>query len=183
MIVTLGGPPGSGTSTLAKILKESLQLSYEYAGAVFRQTAKDLKMTLVEFGQYAVEHPEIDKDLDDKMIAYAKDGQCLLEGRMIGALVHKNKINAFKIWLTASIETRAKRLETRDNLDYETSIKKNKQRDECDRQRYLSIYNIDPNISTCYDLNLNSDELSPEQLAEIVIQNINNQNKKENTNE
>jgi cytidylate kinase len=57
MLLTLGGPPGSGTSTLANLLKDTLKLEYVYAGAVFRKMAKDLKMSLEDFGEHATKTP------------------------------------------------------------------------------------------------------------------------------
>ena len=174
MILTLGGPPGSGTSTLANLLKDKLNLHYEYAGAVFRKMAKEKKMALEDFGEYVTKHPEIDKELDEKMIAFAKSkGNHLLEGRMVGALVAKENIPALKIWLDASPETRAKRLTVRDNFTYDEAIQKMTRRDDCDRKRYLDLYGIDPAVSGCYDLKLTSDNLLPEQLAEIIISYIN----------
>lgn len=174
MLLTLGGPPGSGTSTLANLLKDQLNLHYEYAGAVFRKMAKEIKMSLEDFGEYATKHPEIDKELDDKMIAIAKTkGNHLLEGRMVGVLIHKEKIPALKIWLDASAETRAKRLVVRDKFTYEEAIQKMTRRDECDRKRYLDLYGIDPAVSSCYDLKLNSDNLLPDQLAKVITSYIN----------
>lgn len=174
-LLTLGGPPGSGTSTLANLLKDTMQLQYVYAGAVFRKMAKDMKMSLEDFGEYATKHPEIDKELDAKMIALAKtEGNYLLEGRMVGALVFKEKIPSVKIWLEASMEIRAKRLTVRDKFTYEEAIQKMTKRDECDRKRYLDLYGIDPATSSCYDLKLNSDNLLPEQLATVITSFINN---------
>lgn len=174
MIITLGGPPGSGTSTLARLLKEKLSLQYEYAGSIFRKTAKEMKMSLEEFGKYAEKHPEIDIELDNKMLNYAKiDGNHLLEGRMTGVLFHRENIPAFKIWVDASAETRAKRLVDRDGFTYEEAIAKMTKRDECDRKRYMELYKLDPATSNCYDLVLNSENLLPEQLAEIICNKLN----------
>ncbi len=173
MIITLGGPPGSGTSTLAKLLKEKLNLKYEYAGSIFRKTAKELNMSLENFGKYAEQHPEVDIELDNKMLSFAEvEGNHLLEGRMTGVLFHREKIPAFKIWVDASVETRAKRLVVRDGFTYEEAVSKMTERDECDRKRYLELYHLDPATSTCYDLVLNSENLLPEQLAEIICDRL-----------
>lgn len=174
MLLTIGGPPGSGTSTLANMLKDKLNLHYEYAGAVFRKMAKEKKMSLEEFGEYATAHPEIDRELDDKMITIAKTpGNHLLEGRMVGALVSRKNIPSVKIWVDASLDIRAKRLMVRDHFAYDEAIQKMTRRDECDKKRYLDLYSIDPATDNCYDLKLMSDNLLPEQLAEIIISFVN----------
>ena len=57
MLLTLGGPPGSGTSTLANLLKDKLSLHYEYAGAVFRKMAKEKKNDFRRFWRIRYETP------------------------------------------------------------------------------------------------------------------------------
>lgn len=174
MLITIGGPSGSGKSTLAKMLKDKLKLQYEYAGALFRKMAENMNMSVEAFGEYAAKHPEIDRELDTKMVGIAKKASNhLLEGRMIGALVCKANVPAFKIWLDASIEVRAQRLTVREHYSHAEAIEKIAQRDECDTNRYLDIYGIDPSKANCYDLTLASDKLSPEQLVEIIMGHLN----------
>ena len=53
MIITLGGLPGSGTSTVAKKLADILQLEIVSAGNMFRDMAKEMGISLVELGKMA----------------------------------------------------------------------------------------------------------------------------------
>ena len=48
VVVTVGGPPGSGTSTLCRLLEEALDLKYIYAGQLFRDKAASMGLTLAD---------------------------------------------------------------------------------------------------------------------------------------
>ena len=66
--ITIGGLPGSGTTTVAKLLKKKLRLPYKYAGKIFRHMAEEHGMELLEFERHCEEHPELDKKLDKILI-------------------------------------------------------------------------------------------------------------------
>ena len=84
-IVTISGLPGSGTSTASSKLRTRLNWSYVNAGQIFRVLAKEANLTLNEFGARAEIDPTIDRELDKKMIRYAKKGEStVMEGRLVG---------------------------------------------------------------------------------------------------
>ena len=51
MIITISGKPGSGKSTIAKILAEKLKLKHYSAGDFRREKAKKLCLSLEEFNK------------------------------------------------------------------------------------------------------------------------------------
>jgi cytidylate kinase len=53
MIVTVGGLPGTGTSTLCRLLERELGLPYVYAGQIFRQEAAARGLSLAELNELA----------------------------------------------------------------------------------------------------------------------------------
>jgi len=53
LIITISGPPGSGKSTLSKILSVKLGLELVSMGDIFRKCAEDRCMSLEEFGLIA----------------------------------------------------------------------------------------------------------------------------------
>ena len=59
--ITISGTPGSGKSTVAEILEGKLGIKYVYSGMLFRDLAKEHKMTLEEFGKFCEENSEIDQ--------------------------------------------------------------------------------------------------------------------------
>lgn len=82
MILTISGTPGSGKSTIAKILVEKFlaeKLSAEkmvveriYVGGIRRELAKQKGMTLEQLNEYAKTHPETDVDVDLAAAAEAR---------------------------------------------------------------------------------------------------------------
>ena len=66
--ITISGTPGSGKSTVAKILEKKLGIKYIYSGLIFRQLAEEHNMELEKFGKYCEQNSEIDKELDARQL-------------------------------------------------------------------------------------------------------------------
>jgi predicted cytidylate kinase len=170
--VTVGGPPGSGTSTLCRLLKEELDIEYIYAGEIFRNRARELGLTLAEFSDVCEEDPSHDRKLDEEMVHLAKRGNVLLEGRMIGPLCKKEGISSYRIYMHAEPRVRAERLQERDGGDLEGVIRQMMEREESEAVRYRDIYGMDPRDPSHYDLVLDSTDITPEQEMDIVLDGL-----------
>jgi len=112
--ITISGTPGSGKSTVAKLLEKKLGIRYVYSGMIFRQLAEEHNMTLEEFGKFCEKNSEIDKKLDERQLEILKKGDVILEGRLSGWLAHLNNIPAFKVAIDTDLETRARRIVKRE---------------------------------------------------------------------
>lgn len=168
-LIAIAGAPGTGTTTLSKILSDRLKMPHVYAGAVFREMAREHDMTLAEFGAYAESHPEIDRSIDLRMIAMAQKGGCILEGRMVVWQCREAGVNALKLLLEAPEDVRAERVAAREGRpDVEAVLRENRNREASEAKRYREIYGIDPNDPRLYDLILSSEDKLPGRLAEIV---------------
>ena len=102
-LLTISGLPGSGTSTLCKALAAATGWTHFDTGQVFRQLAVEAGVTLAEYGQRAEADPAIDRQLDARMIELARQesGGCVLEGRLMGWMAHRNHMPAIKVWVEA----------------------------------------------------------------------------------
>lgn len=165
MKITISGPPGSGKSTLSKMLSSKLGLELISMGDIFRKLATDRCMSLDEFGTLAKCNDEIDRKLDEeqKKVAKEKDN-IIIEGRLSGFLVEAD----LKVWLKAPLEIRAERIAKRENKSVSSAIKETSEREECERVRYLNYYDIDIRDLSVYDIVIDSTKLSPEEICEIV---------------
>ena len=165
MIITISGPPGSGKSTLSKILSVKLGLELVSMGDIFRKCAEDRCMSLEEFGLIAKCNEKIDHEIDEmqKKIADEKD-DIMIEGRLSGFLVDAN----LKVWLKAPLEIRAQRIAKRESKQVAKAMEETSEREECERERYLKYYDIDINDLSVYDIILDSSKWSPEELSGIV---------------
>lgn len=170
-LVAVAGLPGTGTTTLCRLLSPVLHLPHVYAGQVFRAMAKEKGMDLVQFGEYAETHPEVDRELDRRMIDVAKAGGVILEGRMVAwQLKEAAATHALKVLLEAPEHTRAARVANREGVhDIEAVLKENRHREASEAKRYREFYGFDPNDPRHYDLLIDTHDKGPELVRDIVL--------------
>ena len=172
--ITISGTPGSGKTTVAKLLEKKLGLKHIYLGKVFRELANEHKMTLEEFGKYCEEHCEIDKELDDiQLNILKKKKDVILEGRLAGWLAYRNKIPAFKILIDADLETRVKRIVNREEGLLEKRKKEIKEREKCEAKRYKDYYGINVKDKSIYDFVIDSANKTPKEIVGLIIKKLN----------
>jgi len=170
--ITIGGTPGSGKSTVAKLLEDKLGIRYVYSGMIFRDIARKYDMSLEEFGKYCEENREIDKELDDRQLEILREGDVILEGRLAGWLAYLNNIPAFKVAIVADLETRAKRIVNREKGSIEKRKKEILHREKSEATRYKNYYNIDLKDNSIYDLVIDSGDKTPEEIVDIIIEKL-----------
>jgi len=172
MIITVGGLIASGKSTLAREISKRLRYKYISAGDIMRDMAREKGMTLLEFSKIAEKNPSIDKKIDARQKKLAT-GNCVVDGRLSAYFLKSD----FKIWLTAPIEIKAKRLMKREGKKYkntDNAIDEIKKREENERRRYKDIYNIDLDDLSVYDTVLNTGKFDIPGMTEIALVTIKN---------
>ena len=170
--ITISGTPGSGKSTVAKLLEKKLGIKYIYSGMIFREMAEKHKMPLKEFGKYCEENSEIDKELDNRQIEILKKGDVILEGRLAGWLAHLNSIKALKVAIITDLKTRAKRIVKREKGSVEKRKKEILEREKSEAKRYKNYYNIDLDDRSIYDIVIDSGDKTPKEITDIIINEI-----------
>lgn len=186
MIITISGTPGSGKSTVAKILVEKLLAERIYVGGMLRTLAREKNMSLPQLLEYAEAHPEIDHDADQRTAAEArrleKQGKIVVvEGRTQFHFLPESikvyiKVDPFvgaqRIWK----DLQSKETNQQRNEGNITSLEQTKQqtqkREEEDALRYKKIYHVDYRDESKYDLVLDSTKLSAEQIAEKILKHV-----------
>jgi cytidylate kinase len=167
MRITVSGLPGSGTTSLSRYLQERLGFETISAGEVFRGLAKEHNMDLAAFGKLAESDPAIDKMIDVRQAEIARSKvNIIVEGRLSGWMVPEADL---KIWLTAPIACRVKRIVFRDHIaDEETAQQITREREACEALRYRTYYAIDINDMSPYHMMLNSEHWKVAELGQIV---------------
>ena len=171
-IITISGTPGSGKSTIGKILKKRLNLNYVYSGQIFRETAKKYKMNLEEFGRFCENNEKIDRELDKEQLDLLKKGNVILEGRLAGWIAYNNNIKSLKIILNADLKIRISRIIEREAGDYNKRLKEILSREKSEQKRYKKYYNIDIKDTSIYDLIIDTSNKSPKEIADIIVNKI-----------
>ncbi|HOI58174.1 MULTISPECIES: (d)CMP kinase [unclassified Methanoculleus] len=166
MRITISGPPGSGTTSLARSLAGKYGLDLISAGEVFRQLAREHGMDLAEFGRFAENDPSVDRMIDarQKEIGEGADN-IIIEGRLSGRMIENADL---RIWLSASLSCRAKRIAGRDGMDEAGARVYTENRQRSEATRYRNYYGIEIDDLSSYDIVLSSETFGVGALGTIV---------------
>jgi cytidylate kinase len=169
LLVTISGLPGSGTSTVARLVASELGLAHLDGGTIFRQLAADAGRSLADFGEYAERHRDIDIELDRRLADRAHQGDVVLESRLAGWIATNEGLTAVRVWVACPDDVRAHRVARRDGLDADAAAAANRAREQSERDRYGRYYGIDLDDLSIYDLVLDSGSAAPEELAGEIV--------------
>jgi len=183
MIITISGKPGSGKSSVAKLLVGRLKAKVIFVGDVRRKIAKEKGMTLSELNDYAETHPETDVDVDKKISEQAKKMEgdyVVVEGRTQFHFLPDSvkvfikvalEVGADRIW-KALQEGDVDRRNEGDLRSIEDVQKEIINRIKSDDIRYNNYYGIDIEDEVNYDLIIDSTDLTIEETVKKVIEFI-----------
>jgi CMP/dCMP kinase len=169
LLITVSGPPGSGTTTASRRVAQALAVELLPGGEVFRAMAAERGMNLAAFGAYAAEHQEIDVELDTRLAARARKGDVVIESRLGGWIAHHDGLTSVKTWIDCDPRVRASRVAGREGITVTQALDENATRQTVERARYLAVYGIDIENLSIYDLVLDSGELSPDEIADRIV--------------
>ena len=168
MLITISGLPGSGKSTVSKVLSDRMKLNYMNAGDIFRSLAQKKGMTLEEFGIFAEQNPNVDRAIDKKIVEIAKKGNAILEGRLAGVMLERNGVKSTKVWIDAPLKVRAERVAKREGKTIEFVVGEIQERERSEWDRYFKLYNIDLNDLSFYDIIIDSAPITADDVANQV---------------
>lgn len=186
-LLTLSGPPKSGTSSTATHLANTFDVAYVNGGDVFRALANQRDMSLSEFSKYVNNHPEVDKEIDAGLEQIATSfldqthaipdlpaldidwsaPTLVLESRLAGWLTHDYA--DLNVWLHAPIETRVDRAVNKRDIEDVTVVREQlTEREQDETMRYDKQYDIDITDTSPYDVVINTEDLTVAETARII---------------
>ncbi len=168
--LTVSGHPGSGTSTLVTKLCQNRGWSHLNGGAVFRAISAERGISLEEFSALCDSEPEVDKSLDERLISAMLDenGPEIVESRLSGWWAYQREIDCIRLWISVTPEERANRVVKREGGNQQDALTRIHSRMEADQIRYHNLYGISLDDQTPYNLIINSDTLTADEVANLV---------------
>ena len=170
-IISLTGDLGSGKSTVSAILCKTMNYEYVYTGQIQRRIAERYSMTTNELNVYAETHPEIDQEIDNTFKSLVDAENLIVDSRLAWYFIP----NSFKVFLKTNIVVSAQRIsgdKERINENY-TSIQeaamKIVERKKSEVKRYKLYYGVDCLDYTNYDLIIDTTEVPPKDVCEIIL--------------
>jgi cytidylate kinase len=170
VLITISGLPGSGKTTVARLVARELSLDHVYAGDIFRRQAEAHGLSLGDYLRRAETDPSIDRDLDEQMKARAAGGNAVLEGRLAAFMADLAETDALKVFLDASEDVRAERITGREGGVTSERLREIQAREASDRRRYRELYGFDYHARDRYDLVIETDGHTPEELARAIVE-------------
>ncbi len=165
-IIAISGPHGSGKSTIAKKLAKELNMNYISAGQVFRQMAKERDISLKEFSSIAKKDSEIDKLIDDRTLELGQNDNTIVDAQL--AVYFTPKDILLKLYINASPEVRWQRIAHRDEVSLDYAKKETEIRETTEAERFKLFYDIDITDLSQYDVIINTDRMSKEEVYELA---------------
>ena len=178
MKITVSGSPGSGKSTISKLLAKKLKLKRYYIGGMRREIARKHKMTLEELNKLGETEAWTDKEVDDYQEELGKkEDNFVIEGRTSFFLIP----DSIKLYVKCDLKEAAKRIwkdlernpEKRNEakVDSEKGVLESiKTRMASDTKRYLKYYGKDPYNESQFDLVIDTTSISAEEAFEKVLE-------------
>lgn len=174
MIITIGGEPGAGKSTVSKLLAKKLGYQHYYAGRLYREMAEKEGLTPLAFKERVRTDPHIDQEIDRRFIDLAEHGtRYIMEGWVAFHFIP----TSYKVNLVASENERARRVFEsirpleQENTSLEKTKENNAQRYKNSLENFLKKYKVDISSRGNYDQTIDTTCITPEEVVEKILTN------------
>lgn len=175
-IISLAGELSSGKGAVSKVLMSRLNYGVYKNGDYFRKLAQEKGMSVTEFNEYVSNHTEIDIQIENSAKEYAKNNDNFIIDARLGWYAVPE---SFKVYLKVDADVAAKRafenqdVEKRKTEQFST-IEEQKadmqKRYKLENERYFKIYGVRKEDMSNYDLVVDTTELTPEEVADIIME-------------
>jgi len=184
-LFVIGGPGGSGSSTIAKMLAEHFNLKRVYGGGIFRKLLEEegyANNDRAYFQKNEILLKELDKKVDNLLFKEIESPNVLIESKNFAALATKNEIPCtVKIWIEANLHVRTLRAMTK--YGFEISFKNIipyirmrldlVKRYNMDYRRYYDIQGINYSDPREYnDIVIDSSYLNEKETYDLILKHI-----------
>ncbi len=185
LVIVVGGPGGSGSSTIAKMLSDYFHLERVYGGALMREAVKKKGYDSFEKFFNSSNRQQLlafDMMIDSKLIDRAEEGNVIIESKIFAGIATTRNIPCtVKIWITASLNRRAIRSVEKARISdlfekiklYFSSLYNLKKRWKSDRERYHKLYGVEYDSPSLYnDIIIDSTNLDEKETFNLILKKL-----------
>lgn len=175
-IITLGGLPGSGKSTVKRLLAEKLGYATFSTGDFVRDMAHERNLTLEEFNELVKQDKSLDLLIDARLERIeAEEDFYIIDSHLAFHFVPSAfsvflsispELSAERIFKDASSPTRIKSGDTMASL--EEAYSRTQKRIQNHIERYAEHYGINPYDETQYSLIIDTETRTPDVVADMI---------------
>ncbi len=176
MIITISGHPGSGKSTVAKLLAKKLGFKHFSAGDFMRQMTIERGTTLEELTKVALKDRSIDDEIDKRTVELAqKEDNFVIDSRLGWKFIP----GAVKILLAINPEVAAKRVfaqmrpDEKENTTLEKTRENQDKRFAAEIKRYTDWYGVDYTDAKNHDFSVDTSALTPDEIVGKIMEFLN----------
>jgi cytidylate kinase len=176
-IITISGKPGSGKSSTADKVADMLHYTRHSSGDMVRTILQRHNMTLKEYNEKALDDHALDTKIDEYLRNLRNKNDIVIDSRLGFYWIPES----FKVYLDLDIQVATVRIykdavsnnmrmksgEKVDSLDL--VARQVKGRMETERERFRTLYNVDPYNTSRFDLVIDTSRHSPQTVALTVF--------------
>lgn len=183
IVISVGGPGGSGSTTISKMLANHFGIKHIYAGDLFRKAAKERDIEYFEefLQQISKGGNSLDMEIDGMLEEYGRNGDVVLDSKVYGALA---KVKGLKcdvsIWLDSKIDVKVRRHLGKENIKGLKKVKRYfeiksnlKKRYRIDKEKYWRLYKVrydKPNLY--YNIILDTSNMNEQETFNLILEKI-----------
>ncbi len=175
-IITISGKPGSGKSSTADKVADMLHYTRHSSGDMVRTILQRQNMTLKEYNEKARDDHALDTKIDEYLRNLRNKNDIVIDSRLGFYWIPES----FKVYLDLDIQVATVRIykdAVSNNMRMKSGEKVNsldlvakqvKGRMETERERFRTLYNVDPYNTSRFDLVIDTSRHSPQTVALTV---------------
>jgi cytidylate kinase len=168
--IAISGRSGCGNTTISRMVADVLGL--HFINFTFRSLAEECNLDLKTVLEFAAKDDFWDREVDTRQVQLARESTgCVLGSRLAVWMLEEADL---KVYLDAKAETRAERIVKREGGCLQEVAAFTAERDKQDHGRYLRIYNIDTDNYSFVDLIIDTDNITPQQITDLIIEKARN---------